>query len=138
MVALAPDVIIGVTPGAIAALKVATPDIPILFEIVDDPIGRGFVASIQRPGGNITGVTDVDLRIGGKWVQLLKQMAPNSKRIAIVHNPAASGTFSGMRASIEQAAASMTLQMVDVPIHGENDIDFAIDAAGRSFSITHI
>jgi putative tryptophan/tyrosine transport system substrate-binding protein len=131
LVALAPDVIIGVTPGAATALKVVSPDIPILFVIMDDPIGRGLVASIARPGGNITGLTDVDPRIGGKWVQLLKQMVPNIERIAIAHNPDASGTFGGMRASIERAAASMAVQIVDAQFHGESDIDAAIDILGR-------
>ncbi len=138
LVALAPDVIIGVTPGATTALKVVSPDIPILFIIMDDPIGRGLVASIPRPGGNITGITDVDPRIGGKWVQLLKQMVPNIEQVAIVHNPDVSGTFDGMRASIEQAAASMTIQMVDAPFHGESDIDAAIDTLGRRPNIAFI
>jgi ABC-type uncharacterized transport system substrate-binding protein len=71
----------------IAALKRATATIPIVFAVVADPVGDGFVASLSRPGGNITGFSSFDPEIGGKWVQLLKEVAPAITRVALLFNP---------------------------------------------------
>src|SRR5262249_24101656 len=82
-----PDLIVGVTTPAVAALAQETRTIPIVFVQVVDPVGRGFVANLGRPGGNITGFVNFEFPMGGKWLQTLKQAAPGMKRAALLHNP---------------------------------------------------
>src|SRR5215831_12511208 len=86
LVALKPDVIIASIPPAVAALREETSTIPLVFWLVDDPVGRGFVESIARPGGNITGLTLADPSLGGKWLQALKEFAPDLTRVAVLFN----------------------------------------------------
>ena len=88
LVDLRPDAILGQTTPVIGALARETQTIPIVFAIVADPIGSGFAASLARPGGNITGFTVVDSALGGKWVELLKEIAPRTVRVALLFNPA--------------------------------------------------
>src|SRR5262245_5481803 len=87
LVSLQPDVILTNSTPVTAALKRATSTIPIVFAVVADPVGSGFVASLSRPGGNITGFSSFDPGIGGKWVQLLKEVAPTVTRVALLFNP---------------------------------------------------
>ena len=87
LVDLQPDVILAYTTPATAAVQRVTRAIPIVFVFVSDPVGAGFVASLPRPGGNITGFINVEASMGGKWLQLLIEIAPGVKRVAIVYNP---------------------------------------------------
>src|SRR5215469_4937102 len=87
LVALQPDVILGHTPGAILALQRETRTIPIVFVNVSDPIGLGFIASLSRPGGNVTGVLHYEATIIGKWLAMLKEIAPHLTRAALLANP---------------------------------------------------
>ena len=87
LVGLRPDLVFAYTTPATAALQKATRTIPIVFVFVSDPVGAGFVASLPHPGGNITGFINVEAGLGGKWVQLLIEIAPSVKRVAIVYNP---------------------------------------------------
>jgi len=86
-VGLKPDLIVGVTTPVVSALAQETRTIPILFVQVADPLGRGFVASLGRPGGNITGFLNFEFPMGGKWLETLKQIAPGVKRAALLYNP---------------------------------------------------
>ena len=88
LVALAPDVILAGTSPAVAALQQATRTVPIVFVIVIDPVGAGFVASLARPGGNATGFTLFEYGVAGKWLELLKEIAPGVTRVAVLRDPA--------------------------------------------------
>jgi putative ABC transport system substrate-binding protein len=88
LVALQPDVIFAVTTPTVAALLQETRTLRIVFAQVSDPVGSGFVASLARPGGNVTGFTNINIEssIGGKWLQLVKQIAPSVRRVAMIYN----------------------------------------------------
>jgi putative tryptophan/tyrosine transport system substrate-binding protein len=83
----APDIIIASSTPVLAALKQATSTVPIVFSVVNDPLGQGFVASLARPGGNITGFTFVEFTMVGKWLEMLKEIAPSVRRVALIFNP---------------------------------------------------
>jgi putative tryptophan/tyrosine transport system substrate-binding protein len=117
LVAAQPDVIMANSTPVIAALKHATATIPIVFAVVADPVGDGFVASLSRPGGNITGFSSFDPEIGGKWVQLLKEVAPAITRVALLFNPR---PF--VRPFVEAAARSAGVEAVPVPAHSPEEI----------------
>jgi len=105
LVGLNPDVILASGSEGVAALQRATRSVPIVFAIVIDPVGAGYVTSLARPGGNTTGFTAFEYSIGGKWLELLKQIAPRVTRIAVIRDPAiASGI--GQFAAIQSAASS--------------------------------
>jgi putative ABC transport system substrate-binding protein len=87
LVALAPDVLLGTGSPIVAALKRATPSIPIVFALVADSIGDGLVATLAQPGGNATGLTHFEYSIGGKWVELLKETVPRVARVTVLQNP---------------------------------------------------
>jgi len=87
LVALAPDVILATTSAAVAPLVETTRTVPIVFANVADPVGAGFVDSLARPGGNITGFVSWDYSISGKWLQLLKEIAPGVTRVAVTRDP---------------------------------------------------
>jgi putative ABC transport system substrate-binding protein len=89
LVALKPDVILAYAPAVLAALRHETRTIPIVFVSVADPVGGGFVASLAAPGGNITGFTNYEFSIGGKWLATLKEIAPHVNRVMVVLNPGA-------------------------------------------------
>src|SRR5262249_53906544 len=87
LVALAPDVIFASGGAAVEPLRRATRTVPIVFVLVPDPVGVGFVDSLARPGGNITGFTNFDYGIGAKWLEVLKEIAPNTTRAAVLRDP---------------------------------------------------
>ena len=114
-----------------AALHRETTTIPIVFATVSDPIGAGFVASMPRPGGNITGFTHVDPAFGGKWLGLLKEIAPSIKRAGIIFNPdtapRAGNFFLG---SFEAAARLLAIDPVNMPVRTDDEIETAIAGLG--------
>jgi putative ABC transport system substrate-binding protein len=87
LVALTPDILMPSTTPMLAAVRQQTHSIPVVFVNISDPVGTGFVQNLARPGGNITGFTNFEYGIGGKWLQLLKQIAPNLTRAAVLANP---------------------------------------------------
>jgi putative ABC transport system substrate-binding protein len=87
LVDLKPDAILGQTTPVISALARVTRTVPVVFVTVSDPIGSGFAANLAHPGGNITGFSVDDYALGGKWVQLLKEIAPSTKRTALLYSP---------------------------------------------------
>ena len=82
-----PDALLASTTPGVAALRQQTGTIPIVFVLVADPVGQGFVQTLARPGGNVTGFTSFDTPLMGKWLQLLKEVAPNLTRVAAIFNP---------------------------------------------------
>jgi putative tryptophan/tyrosine transport system substrate-binding protein len=120
LAALAPAAILtGGTP-VLAAMRDATTTIPIVFFNVADPVGGGFVSSLARPGGNITGFTPVEYELAGKWLQLLKEMAPGLTRIAMLGDPNFA-SFKGFQASFEKAAKSLAVEPISLGLTGADE-----------------
>jgi putative ABC transport system substrate-binding protein len=132
LVELQPDVILANTTPVTAALQRQTRTIPIVFVIVSDPVGSGLVASLPRPGGNITGFINMEGAIGGKWLELLTEIAPGVKRVAIMFNPdTAPGGGLYFRSSFEAAARSLKVEPIVAPVHSDAEIESVITALGR-------
>jgi len=104
LVALAPDVLLAVGTPCVVELRRRTSTIPIVFAIVTDPVGQGFVTSLSQPGGNVTGFTDFDAGMAGKWLQMLAQLTPPVARVAVLYNPETTPYAGLMLRAIEDAA----------------------------------
>ena len=132
LAALAPDVILSATGTAtVAPLLQATRTVPIVFTIVIDPVGSGFVASLARPGGNATGFLMFEYGLSGKWLELLKQIAPGVTRVAVLRDPAiASGI--GQFAAVQAAAPSLGVELSPVDARDAPEIERAVTAFARS------
>jgi putative ABC transport system substrate-binding protein len=130
-VASQPDVILASSTPVVAALHQATSTIAIVFTIVADPVGEGFVAGFPHPGGNITGFTSHEAVMGGKWVSLLKQIAPGIKRAGIIFNPdTAPGGGNYVLGSFEAGARSLGVEPTAMRVHSDAEIETAIAALG--------
>jgi putative ABC transport system substrate-binding protein len=125
LVALRPDVLFAGNTTALAALQRATRSIPIVFALVADPIGGGFVASLSRPGGNITGILSAEAPLAGKWIQLLKEITPLMRRAAFLFSPEAAPYAGEYFRFAETAAASIAVELIAAPVHDETEIDGA-------------
>ena len=121
----APDLIIAVTNPALKAARDATLSQPILFLQVSDPVGGGFVQSLDRPGGNATGFTNFEPEVGGKWLQTLKEIAPGVERVGFVFNPATSAHVGFLRAA-ETASVSLATKINPLGIYKVSEIEPAI------------
>lgn len=130
LVALKPDVILAHTTPVAAALRRETHTIPIVFISVSDPIGSGFVASLGRPGGNLTGVLQYEASIAGKWLAMLKEIAPDLARAALLANPKTTA-YDYFRRSAEAVAASLAIELVPSPVENAADIERAIESLAR-------
>jgi putative ABC transport system substrate-binding protein len=130
---LQPDVIVCEGTPMVAAVQQATRTIPIVFVNANNPIGSGFVASIARPGGNITGLVSFEPAMGGKWLETLKEIAPDVARVALIYNPQ---THTGQHfQSIEAASRSLAVNAISLPFGNAAEIeralgDFAREPAG--------
>jgi putative tryptophan/tyrosine transport system substrate-binding protein len=131
LVGLVPDVIVANSTPAVAALKQVTRTIPIIFSIVSDPAGQGFVASLGRPGGNITGFSFVDFPMVGKWLETLKEIAPGVKRTALVFNPQTAPYYPAFLRDLEGAAATLRGEILATPVRDEGEIEAAASAFAR-------
>jgi putative ABC transport system substrate-binding protein len=132
LVDLQPDVILANTTPGTAALQRETLVIPIVFMAVSDPVGSGFVASLPRPGGNITGFIDTEASMAGKWLELLIEIAPGVKRAAIMFNPdTAPGRGSYFLPSFEAAARSLKVASIAAPVHSDIEIETVMTSLGR-------
>ena len=133
LVALAPDAIFCRTTPVTAAFAQETRTIPIVFVNVSDPVGAGFAASIARPGGNITGFTNVQESLGGKWVELLKELDPRISRIGVLFGPTTSpGRGMFYRRLIEDAARSIAVETIAAPVEGSAEIETAVAAFAQA------
>jgi putative ABC transport system substrate-binding protein len=134
LVSLAPDVVLVFGTTALAAMRQETQTIPILMVGVSDPVGRGFVASLAHPGGNITGFTEWESTMGSKWLELLKEIAPGVARVTVIFNPPSSVAYSFnelLLPSIEAAAPSFAVKVTAARVHDVPEIERAITVAGR-------
>jgi putative ABC transport system substrate-binding protein len=131
LVALAPDVILATGSPVTAALLQATRTVPIVFAQVPDPVANGFVANLAQPGGNATGFTIYEYGTSGKWLELLKEIAPRVTRAAVLRDPAiASGI--GQLAAIQGVAPALGVELLPVGLRDASEIERAVTAFGRS------
>jgi putative ABC transport system substrate-binding protein len=131
LVALSPDVIVATGSAAAGPLLQATRTVPVVFVIVPDPVGAGFVDSLSRPGGNATGFIQFEYGISGKWLELLKQIAPGVTRAAILRDPAISAGI-GQFGAIQAVAPSLGVEVSPVNVRDANEIERAVAAFARS------
>jgi putative tryptophan/tyrosine transport system substrate-binding protein len=129
LVELRPDVIVAHSSPVVATLLGQTRDIPIVFVSISDPVGEGFVASFARPGGNVTGFTNFESSMTGKWVELLKEIAPDVTRIVFLFNPqAAAAGGSYFLRPIDAAASTLKMKAVMALVHDDDEIEAAFAA----------
>ena len=129
---LKPDVLLARSTTAVRALIAETRTIPIVFVSVSDPVGEKFAASLARPGGNATGFTNVEATMGGKWLELLKEVAPHLRRVGILFNPrvaVAGGSF--FLPPIEAAAPAFALTLDLLTVHSVGEMEEAVTALAR-------
>ena len=128
---LQPDVIVAHTAIAVAALQRATLTLPIVFVSIPDPVADGFVASFAHPGGNLTGFTNYDFTMGAKWLEILKEVAPGTQRVAVLLNtdPRSSySSYAGYWRSVEAGAKAVSIVARLAPVHNRDEIERAITA----------
>jgi len=125
LVAPGPDVVMAVSSGAVAPLREVTRSVPIVFAVVADAVGAGFVESLVRPGGNVTGFTAYEYAVSGKWLELLKEIVPRVTRVAVLRDSAIAagpGQFGAMQA----LAPSLGMELHPVDLHEPGEIERAI------------
>jgi putative ABC transport system substrate-binding protein len=125
LVSSAPDLIVASSTPVLMALKQATRTIPIVFSVVNDPLGQGFVASLARPGGNITGFTFVEFAMVGKWLEMLKEIAPSVRRVALVFNPQTAPYYAVYLRELGAVRATLVAELTAAPVHDEADVSRA-------------
>jgi len=123
LLALQPDVLFAVTNTSMAALHAEHSNIPTVFAMVSDPVGMHYVESFSRPGGNVTGFTPFEPSLGGKWVSLIKEVAPNVEHIGVVYNPEPGNNSSAFRKSIDEVASKVGIASIETPSGDSSDID---------------
>jgi putative ABC transport system substrate-binding protein len=131
LVALAPDVILANGASAVGPLLQATRTVPIVFPVVGDPVGAGFVDSLARPGGNATGFMNFEYSIGGKWLELLKEIAPGVTRAAVLRNPA-TPTGPAQFGVIQAVAPSLRVEVNPINVRDAGEIERDIAAFARA------
>jgi putative tryptophan/tyrosine transport system substrate-binding protein len=131
LVTLAPDVVMAVSSNAVAPLLQLTRTVPIVFAVVADPVGAGYVESLARPGGNITGFTGYEFALSGKWLELLKEIAPRVTRAAVLRDPTVAAGPAQF-AAIQAMAPSLGVEVVPVNVREARDIERAV----ASFALT--
>jgi putative ABC transport system substrate-binding protein len=131
LIGLQPDVILTASTTNLTAIREATTTIPIVFTEVSDPVAQGFVASLTKPGGNLTGFSMYEFSIGGKWVDLLKEIVPGLARVAVMFNPDTSPQSKFFMRSIGTAAPSLGVEVMVLPVRATADIEPTLDRFGR-------
>src|SRR5262245_8488444 len=143
-----PDLIVANGSPVIAALKRSTNSIPVVFAVVNDPLGQGFVESLSRPGGNITGFTLIEFEILGKWVELLKELSPNIKRTTLLFNPITAPYYDSFLRQLGVSSPKLATEFTSVQVQAHTELEPAIAAIARepnaglitgadSFMVTH-
>src|SRR5260370_23544495 len=132
LVELQPEVIVAHSIPVVATLLGQTRNIPIIFVSISDPIGEGFVASFAHPGGNVTGFTNFESSMTGKWVELLKEIAPDVTRVVFLFNPqAAAGGGSYFLRPIDAAVSTLKVKSIMALVHDDDEIEAAFAALAR-------
>src|SRR5215471_4539418 len=131
LVALVPDVIFASGSAAVEPLRRITRTVPIVFVLIPDPVGAGFVDSLARPGGNITGFVNWDYAIGAKWLALLKEIAPNTTRAAVLRDPALRAGI-GQWGAIQSASPSVAIEVSPISLGDAGELESALAAFARN------
>jgi putative ABC transport system substrate-binding protein len=131
LIGRAPDLILTSGTPATSALHRARAATPVVFTVVSEPIEQGFVQSLAHPGGNITGFANLEPSLGGKWIELLKEIAPNVTRAAIIFNPQAAPAAIVMSRSADEAAEKLAIELIRSPVHDPAEIESAITRLRR-------
>jgi putative ABC transport system substrate-binding protein len=125
------DVVFATGTAWVASMLQESREVPIVFALVSDPVGKGFVASLGRPGGNLTGFSNLEPSMGGKWLEMLKELAPQTRRCAMIFHPSAAvGQGAAFLDSFQAAASSLGVTPVRMPVVSEDEIKTAIAALG--------
>jgi putative ABC transport system substrate-binding protein len=132
LIGLMPDVILTSSTTNLAVIQEGTSTVPVVFVQVSDPVEQGFVASLTKPGGNLTGFSQFEFSVGGKWLDLLKEITPGLARVAVMFNPDTSPQSKFFMRSIEAAAPSLGVQVIAVPVRATADIEPAIESFART------
>jgi putative ABC transport system substrate-binding protein len=123
LIALQPDVLFAVSNTSMVALHAENSNVPTVFAMVSDPVGMHYVQSLSRPGGNVTGFTAFEPPLGGKWVSLIKEVAPNLEHLGIVYNPEPGNNSASFRTSIDEVASKVGIVSIKTPSGDSSDID---------------
>src|SRR5262245_8940114 len=126
LIAQQPDLILSSSTPSTATLLQQTRTIPIIFASLVDPIGSGFVASLSRPGGNVTGFTIMEGSLAGKWLELLKEIAPRVARVAFLFNPATAAAY--YLTPFKAAAAAFGVEAIAAPVHNRSELESVVAA----------
>ena len=130
LIALGPDVVMAFTSAAVTALRQATSTVPIVFAVVADPVGAGYVESLARPGGNVTGFAAQEYAVGGKWMELLKEIVPHLTRVAVLRDSAiAAGP--GQFGALQAVAPSFGVELRPLDLHDPSGIENGIAAFAK-------
>ena len=135
LVALQPDLILGLITTATAALRQQTRTIPVIFAFVSDPVGSGFVASFPHPGGNITGFMVMEPTMAGKWLELLKEIAPRVARVAFLFNPTTATYAEYYLKPFKAVGASLALEAIASPIRDTSELESVIATHAREANV---
>jgi putative tryptophan/tyrosine transport system substrate-binding protein len=131
LIGLMPDVIVTSSTVNLATVQQATNTIPIVFVSVADPVTQGFVSNMRQPGGNVTGFSLFEFSLGGKWLNLLKEIAPGLKRVAVMFNPGTAPYFKFFVPVFDAAAPPLDVQVIRVPVLTDSDIEPALTEFAR-------
>jgi len=131
LAALAPDVILATGDSTMPPLLEATRTVPIVFPVVSDPVGAGYVDSLARPGGNATGFMTTEYSIGGKWLELLKEIAPKVTRVAVLRDPAIPAQTAQFGA-IQAVAPALRVEVIPINLRDAGEIEQPVGTFARS------
>jgi putative tryptophan/tyrosine transport system substrate-binding protein len=148
LIASRPDAIMAVATPSAHAVRQVNDSVPVVFVGLAEPVAQGFVASLSHPGGNFTGFSNMEVTFGEKWLELLNEMAPHLKRVAVMFNPDTTGNSKGFVQVMEALAQRLSIALTTVPVRQIADFDLAIVALGReadcgivllpdAFTLTH-
>jgi putative ABC transport system substrate-binding protein len=129
--ALAPDIILAHGNAAVGALQQAPRIVPIVFPVVGDPVGAGFVESLARPGGNTTGFMNFEFSLSGKWLEMLKQIVPGIAQVAVLRDPAV-GSGTSQFAAIQTVAPSLRVEVIPLNLRDASQIEQSVETFGRA------
>ena len=132
LVALQPDLIVTQSTPITASMLQETRTIPIIFALVADPIGSGFVASFPQPGGNVTGFVTIEPTMSGKWLELLKEIAPRATRVAFLFNPTTATYFEYWLNPFKAAAVSFAVEAIAAPVRDRSELESVIAEQARA------
>jgi putative tryptophan/tyrosine transport system substrate-binding protein len=131
LIELKPDAVLTIATTATAALQRETGDIPIVFAMVSDPVGSGFVAGLPRPGGNLTGFSQIEGQVAGKWLQMIREIAPGIRRAAAMYNPDSAPYAKYLLVSFESAARALGVEPILAAVRNDVEIETAMESLGR-------